>query len=102
MSPHKIVGLLGLVIAVVGAFVNIPQAGLLLLVLGAVAGWGVAGEHHVRVMVSALVLAGLGGSLNTVPAVGGYLADIAGSLAVFSAGGALLIIVRNMVMRFKP
>jgi hypothetical protein len=34
--------------------------------------------------------------------VGGYLADIAGSLAVFSAGGALLIIVRNMVMRFKP
>jgi hypothetical protein len=102
MSLHKIVGLVALVVAVVGAFVDIPQAALLLLVLGLVAGWGVAGEHHVRVIVSALALAGVGGSLNAVPAVGGYLAAIVSALAVFSAGAALTIIVRNMVERFKP
>ncbi len=102
MSLHKIVGLVAFVIAIVGAFVDVPQAALLLLVMGLIAGWDVAGEHHVRVIVSALALSAVGGSLNVVPTVGGYLTAIVSALALFSAGGALTIILRNMVERFKP
>jgi hypothetical protein len=102
MNVHKIAGLLALLIAVVGAFVAIPSAGLALLVLGVMVGYGVAGEHHVRIIVSALAATAFSSTLGLVPVVGEYLNAIVGGLATFSAGAALLIIGRNMVARFKP
>ena len=102
MDVHKIAGLLGLVIAIIGAFVAIPSAGLALLVLGLVVGYGVAGEHHVRVIVSALAATAFANAFGVVPVLGEYLNAIVASLATFSAGGALMIIGRNMIGRFKP
>lgn len=102
VNLEKIVGLLALVVAVVGAFVSIPYAAAILVVLGIVGGFFVIADHHVRVMVSALVLGALAGSLNHIPAVGGYLAGIFGSLGIFAAGASIMIISRNVYARYKP
>lgn len=102
MNFEKIVGLVAFVVAVAGAFVDVPYAAAILVILGIVGGFFVVADHHVRVMVSALVLAGLAGSLGEIPAVGSYLASIFGSLGVFAAGASIMIISRNIYARYKP
>lgn len=102
MNPVKVIGWAALLIAVVGAFADIPYAGAILVVLGLVAGWTIAAEDHVRVLVSALVLGTLAGVLNEIPEIGGYLAKIFNAVGVFAAGAALTIISRNIYNRFKP
>ena len=89
-------------IAVVGAFVEIPYAGLLLVLLGLVAGVAMAAEDHVRVLVSALVLASLSGVLMNFPEIGSYLTSIFSAAGTFAAGAALTIISRNVWKRYKP
>lgn len=102
VNPFKIVGWLGLVIAVVGAFTEIPYAGLLLVLLGIVGGFAIAAEDHVRVLVSALVLASLSGVLMNIPELGQYLTAIFSAFGTFAAGAALMIISRNIWRRYKP
>lgn len=102
MNPFKIAGLVAVAIAVVGAFVDIPYASALLVVLGLVVGFAVAAEDHVRVLVSALVLASLSGVLVAIPEIGTYLTGIFSNLGTFVAGGALMIVARNIWRRFKP
>jgi len=102
VNPFKIVGLVAIAIAVLGAFVDIPYVNALLVVLGLVAGYAVAAEDHVRVLVSALVLASLSGVLVAIPSIGTYLTGIFSNLGTFVAGGALMIITRNIWRRFKP
>ncbi len=86
----------------VGAFVDIPHAGLLLVVLGLIGGYAVAAEDHVRVLVTALVLTSLSGVLMNIPGVGEYLTSIFSSAGTFVAGAALTIITRNIWRRYKP
>ena len=62
----------------------------------------VAGEDHVRVLVSALVLGTLSHVLGNIPEVGEYLAKIFGAAGTFAAGAALTIISRNIWNRYKP
>jgi len=54
MNTEKIVGIVGVLVAIVGAFVAIPQMATILLVAGLIVGIFVIGDHHVRVMVTAL------------------------------------------------
>jgi hypothetical protein len=102
MNLQKILGLIGIVIAIVGAFVAIPYAAALLLILGLVVGVGILAEHHVRVMVSALVLSGLSTVFEAIPALGHYLAVIFANIGVLATGAAFMIILRNLYARFKP
>jgi len=102
MSIEKIVGLIGVAVAVVAAFVAIPQVATILLVAGLVVGIYVIGDHHVRVMVTALVLTGLSGSFSAVPAVGTYIAAILANIGVLVTGAAVMIILRNIYARLKP
>jgi len=79
VNPFKIIGWVGLAIAIIGAFVDggIPYGGLLLLLLGLAGGVAIAAEDHVRVLVTALVLTGLSGVFAAnLPEVGGYLTSI--------------------------
>jgi hypothetical protein len=102
MNVQKILGLLGLAVAIVGAFVVIPYAALVLLVLGLVIGWSIAPEHHVRVIVSALALYAFAGAFTAVPTVGVYLQAIVTGIGQLAAGAALTIILVNVYNRFKP
>jgi hypothetical protein len=102
VNPFKIVGWVAIAIAVIGAFVDIPQSGLILVVLGLVGGYAMAAEDHVRVLVSALVLNALAGQLTLIPEVGEYLTKILSAAGVFAAGAALMIISCNIWRRYKP
>ena len=103
MNVYKIVGLLGVLLAVVAAFVtNIPYAEPLIAVAGLVVGISVAGEHHVRVIVSALALHTVANAFNGIPGAGASITTILGNFGTLAAGAALLIIVRNMYERLKP
>lgn len=102
MNVQKILGLLGLAVAIVGAFVTIPYAALILLVLGLVIGWSIAGEHHVRVIVSALALYAFAGAFTAVPTIGTYLQAVVTNIGQLAAGAALTIILVNIYNRFKP
>lgn len=102
MNPFKIVGWVAIAIAIIGAFVEIPYAGLLLILLGLAAGFAIAAEDHVRVLVSALVLTSLAGVLMNIPEIGTYLTSIFSAVGTFAAGAALMIITRNIWRRYKP
>jgi hypothetical protein len=102
MTYQKILGLVALAISIVGAFVAIPYIGLILLVIGLIIGFSIAGEHHVRVIVSAIALSMFAGAFSVVPAVGTYLQTIVSNIGALAAGAALSIILLNIYNRFKP
>jgi len=102
MTIYKIVGLLAVLLAIVAAFVNVPYAAPLLAVAGLVIGISIAGEHHVRVIVSALALHMVANTFNGIPGAGASITTILGNFGTLAAGAALLIIVRNMYERLKP
>jgi hypothetical protein len=102
MNPFKIIGWVAIAIAVVSAFVEIPYGGTLLILLGLAAGFAMAAEDHVRVLVSALVLVLLSRELMAIPEIGQYLMDIFGAAGTFAAGAALMIVSRNVWRRYKP
>ena len=102
MNVYKIVGLLGVLLAIVAAFVNVPYAEPLIAVAGLIVGISVAGEHHVRVIVSALALHTVANAFNGIPGAGASITAILGNFGTLAAGAALLIIVRNMYLRLKP
>jgi len=102
MSVQKIVGLVGILLAVVAAFVMIPYVALILAVLGLVAGFSMVAEEHVRVIVSALALNVLAATFATLPEAGLYVTAIIGNVGTLAAGAALMIIFRNIYARFKP
>jgi len=101
VSVLKIVYAVGLLLAVVAAFVSVPYAAVALALCGVVASFAVLPEHHVRVIVTALALHFLGNTLDGLPAVGGYVTSILGNLGTVVAGAALQIMVRNIIMRLK-
>ena len=102
MNPFKLIGWAAIAISVVSAFTTFEYMPAILIVLGLVAGVAIAGEDHVRVLVSALVLTGLSGVLMNIPSVGEYLAKILSSAGAFATGAALMIITRNIWNRYKP
>jgi hypothetical protein len=102
VNPFKIIGWVGIAIAIVSAFTEIPYAETILVLLGLVGGYAMAAEDHVRVLVTALVLTGLSHVLSNIPEIGGYLADIYQGAGVFVAGAAMTIITRNAWRRYKP
>jgi xanthine/uracil permease len=102
MNVQKILGLIGLLVAIVGAFVTIPYIGLILLVIGLIIGYSILGEHHVRVIVSAIALSMFAGAFSAVPSVGSYLQSIVANIGGMAAGAALAIILINIFNRFKP
>lgn len=102
MNPFKLIGWAALAISIVGAFVEIPYAALILVLLGLVAGFAMATEDSVRVIVTALALASLSGVFMNIPEVGTYLTKIFSAAGIFAAGAALMMITRNVWNRYKP
>ena len=100
MTVYKIVYAVGLLLAIVAAFVhNLPYAPPLLALCGAVAAFSIIPDHHVRVIVSALLLHTVADTFGGIPEVGSYLTSIIGNLGIMACGAAILIVLRNMVAR---
>jgi hypothetical protein len=102
MSIIKILGIISVLLAIVGAFVAIPYLAAILVVLGLIGGASIAAEDHVRVIVTALALNSLAGVLSNIPEIGHYLTSIVANLGLMVAGGAITIILCNIYRRFKP
>ncbi len=88
---------LGVVLAVVGAFVTMDVLGMVLVIIGLVIGilrWGKSGDHGF--ILAALGLAAANAALSAIPAVGGYITAIMGGLWAM-VGAALLVAVVKML-----
>lgn len=99
MNTYKIVGIIGLLIAVAAAFVKIPYAMELLAIAGVIVALNIAAEDNVRVIVSAIAVPVVAGLFNELPAVGTHVTAILTDIGYLIGGAALLIILRNVVKR---
>jgi len=103
MGVGKIIQIIAVLAAIVaGLWSGFPQAGMVIAILGALAGWFVAEEDRQRVLVAAIALSIVSGGLGDVPAVGGYITSIMGSLASLYAAGAIVIILLALYGKLKP
>ncbi len=92
-------------LAVVGAFVEIPMGSLAILVVGLVSGvtspLNDIGERTAYLLV-ALAAPTVADSLEVIPAVGGYLNTIVDAGAIGAGGIWLASMTRAVVNRIKP
>jgi len=99
MSALKIVRLLSIAVAVVGAFVAIPEAALVMAVLGLVGGY-LADEankgNRTNFLVFAVALAAVSGAAGAIPGVGGYISDIMGNMSTIVSAAALAVILNAL------
>jgi hypothetical protein len=102
MGVDKIVKLVGVLVAVVGAFIAIPYGAALVAVLGIAGGWFTAEEDRQRLLIAALVLIAAQGALGSIPAVGEYISTGLGGLSALFNAAAVTAIVLGIVERLKP
>jgi hypothetical protein len=96
MGALKIVRLLSLAVAIIGAFVAIPEAALIMALLGLVGGY-LADEadkdNRMYFLVFAVALGAVSGAAGDIPGIGGPISDIMGNLSTIINASALAIII---------
>ncbi len=102
MGVDKIVKLVGVIVAVVGAFVAIPYGAALVALLGIAGGWFTEAEDRQRLLIGALTLIAVSGALGAIPAVGEYISTALGGLSGLLNAAAATAIVLGVVDRLKP
>ena len=103
MGVGKIIQIVAVLAAIVaGLWKGFPEAGIVIAVLGAVAGWFIAEEDRQRVLIAAIALSIVSGGLGAIPAIGGYISSVMGSLANLYAAGAITVILVTLYEKLKP
>lgn len=102
MGIDKIVGLIGIAVAILSAFVTIPHVFSILVIAGLIVGFWVAKEDHVRLILTALALFLFAPNFGTAPFAGKYLAAILMSGGYMAMGASVMAIIRNLYERFWP
>ncbi len=102
MDAGKIVRLVAVIVAVVAGLVAIPSSGLIIAVLGLVAGYFIQDDRVVYVLVATLVLNVASGGVDPSPVVGAYLTGIFSSLSSLFNAGALTVIAMQTFKAVKP
>ena len=102
MAIDKIVGLVGIAVAVVSAFVPIPHVFMILVIAGLIVGFWIPSDDQVRLIVTAFALFLFAPNIGTAPYVGKYLASILMAGGYMAMGAALMAIMRHLVERFMP
>lgn len=102
MTVERIAGLIGFAVAILAAFVSIPYVALILLIAGLIVGFYIVREDHVRVILTALALTAFAHDFDALPQLGIYLSMIVANVALVTAGAALMIMMRNICLRFMP
>jgi len=96
MSIPKIIHIAGLLFAIVAGLVTIPQAALVIAVIGLVGGYFIAADDRTLFLVATVALVTVAASLGAIPAIGGYLTDVLTNLgALFSASAVTVIVVTS-------
>ena len=102
MNALKIIRLIVLAVAVIGAFVAIPEAALVMAVLGLV--MGVMGDmadnsNRTYMLVFVVALGIVSGAAEPLPVIGGPISDIMGNLSTIMNAAALSIILNAIKER---
>ena len=102
MNALKIIRLIVLAVAVIGAFVAIPEAALVMAVLGLV--MGVMGDmadnsNRTYMLVFVVALGIVSGEAEPLPVIGGPISDIMGNLSTIMNAAALGIILNAIKER---
>ena len=105
MSFNQIMPALGILVAIISAFVPLEWWPLILLVIGLVFGF-VAQEKDpvtgVLVIVTAVALPTIADSLNAIPMIGAHLDAIFDNFAVAIGGYAIALFVLDLKNRIMP
>jgi hypothetical protein len=99
VNISKIAGIIGMLIALVAAFTNVPYGVELMTIAGIIVGIRIATEDSVRVIVTAVALPVLAACFNGLPSIGPYITSILGNIGHVVGGAALLVILRNIYNR---
>ncbi len=102
MSTAKIVWIVGVLAAIVFAFVSFEMAGLVIAILGLAGGFFVDKDHRLGLLAAAIFLAGGAGALNAIPTAGPILTDILTSYSGLLAAASVMAIARTTFDRLKP
>ena len=102
MGVDKIVKIVGVLVAVVAAFVAIPYSGLLVALLGIAGAWFIADEDRSRFLIAAVALNVAHGGLDAIPTVGPILTTALGGLNGLFLAAAATVIVLGTIDRLKP
>lgn len=102
MGVDKIVKLVGVVFAIVAAFVTIPESAAIVALLGIAGGYFIAADDRNRMLVAAIALNIAHGSLGAIWGVGGYISTALGGLNGLFLAAAVTCIVLGTYERLKP
>ena len=100
MSIGKIAFLAGLVIAVILAFIAIPYASIILLVLGLLIGFlnvSAAETQTFLIAAIALLATNAAGSIAGIPLVGLYLVAILANIGALMAPAVLVVAIKALL-----
>ena len=93
-----IAGLLGLLVAILAAFMTMPMdAAMLMVVLGVIAGIAYDMDRMVGLMLAVLVYPIAGTTLGAIPTIGEPIGAILTNIGVVAAGAAATVLVRRVI-----
>jgi len=102
MEFSKIIRLIAVLVAVVAAFIDLPEEAAIIATLGLVGGYFIEDDYAQRFLVVALTLALAYGALGPVWVIGSYLTAILGSASAMFNAAACTVIVMGLIKRLKP
>jgi hypothetical protein len=99
---YAVARLLAVVVAIAAAFVTIPSVAAILLILGALAGIGVAKEDRTRLYLVALLLVVASKILGDLPGLAGtYLAGIFAGLGTAYVGASVVALTLSLLASIR-
>lgn len=98
---YAVARIVAIILAIVSAFVAIPNAVPILMVLGGIVAIGNDMERNVRIMLATVILLLGAKSLDAIPAVGTPLAAIYASVGAALLGASVVAITMMIITRVK-
>jgi len=102
MEIGKILRLAAILVAVVAAFVDLPEEAAIIALLGLIAGYFIEEDYSQRFLIGALALALAHGGLEPIWVVGEYVTDVFQSISALFNAAACTVIVMGLVKRLSP
>jgi len=100
MNTSKIILIIGLVLALVAAFVDVPYAAFALIVLGLILGFlGIGDSDRLLFLMMAVALAAVAGSLEVVPEIGTLLTAMLTNVSALVSAAAIVVIGKILAAR---